>query len=151
VLGFNRESKTCHHECWLQTDECWPQTRIGYSIVRRGNCELRSNTSSARTMLVTPPPRLATQQEGIWKGPWVMGSLCGKNHMPESCSIFDKLSPKGRLAIIQMKQLCQFCYNTLTTDPAIHSHNRPAPSVDVCECITSCRMMHCRRRRPELW
>ncbi len=46
-----------------------------------------------------------------------MRALYGRSRMPESCSIFDTMLPKGRLAKIQRKQLCQ-CWFLPTTDPA---------------------------------
>jgi hypothetical protein len=64
-----------------------------YSFVRRRICELRFNTTSMRVTFEASPFQCRTGQGKPWKGPCLMGYLCGKNHMPESCSIFDKLSP----------------------------------------------------------
>jgi hypothetical protein len=64
-----------------------------------------------------------------------MGNVCEKNHAPESCNIFDKLSPKGRLAIIHRKKLCQFCFS--------HPNNQPCTSQSQPACpVRGCMRMH---------
>jgi hypothetical protein len=81
-----------------------------YSFVRRRIRKLRLNAASAKPASSACQPCPMTQREGVWRGSCVMGSLCGENHMPELCNPFYELSPKGRLAIIQRKKLCQFCF-----------------------------------------
>jgi hypothetical protein len=55
--------------------------------------------------------------------------------MLESCSIFDELSPKGRLAVILRKQPCQFCFR--------HHDNQHCPSHSQPACsIRGCMRMH---------
>jgi hypothetical protein len=71
-----------------------------YSFTRRRLRELRSNTTSMRTVSETSQPQDETALRKSWEGPCVMGSLCGESRTPESCNIFDKLSLKGRLAVI---------------------------------------------------
>ncbi len=39
-----------------------------------------------------------------------MGDVCGKNHVPEGCTMLGELSSRGRLKVIQKKQTCQFCF-----------------------------------------
>jgi hypothetical protein len=64
-----------------------------YSFVKRSIHELRSNAASAKPASSASQPCSMTQREGVWKGSCVMGSLCGKNHMPELCNLFDELPP----------------------------------------------------------
>jgi hypothetical protein len=45
-----------------------------------------------------------------WLGPCVLGEICWGYHMPEVCQMFEAMTPEGRLAVIQKKQLCQFCF-----------------------------------------
>jgi hypothetical protein len=103
-----------------------------YNFSRRRIRELRSITSPARTSLMAPSCRLLPVVDRVWAGPCMMGNVCGKNHAPESCNIFDELPLKGRLAIIQRKKYCQFCF--------CHPDNQPCtsqsqPACPVCGCM----------------
>jgi hypothetical protein len=51
--------------------------------------------------------------------------------MPEVCRLFEEMTPKSRLAIIQRKQLCQFCFRHSDTQPC-PSHSQPACPVRGC-------------------
>ncbi len=65
----------------------------------------------------------------------MLGDLCIESHMPETSSIFNELSPKGQLAIIQRKQLCHLCFR--------HSDSQPCPfhSLPACS-VRGCMRMH---------
>jgi hypothetical protein len=103
-----------------------------YSFTRRSMRELRSNTTSARAVSGTSRTQGKTLLKESWEGTCVMGSMCGKNHMPEACSIFDELSLRGRLAVIQRKQMCQFCFRHPDNIPC-PAHSQPA--CPVCGCM----------------
>jgi hypothetical protein len=60
--------------------------------------------------------------------------------MPEVCQMFEAMSPEGRLAVIQQKQLCQFCFRHLDTQPC-PSHLLPACPVRGCMRMHH-RMLH---------
>jgi hypothetical protein len=55
--------------------------------------------------------------------------------MPEVCQMFEAMTPEGRLAVIQKKQLCQFCFR--------HPDTQPCPSQSLPACpIRGCMRMH---------
>jgi hypothetical protein len=55
--------------------------------------------------------------------------------MPEVCQMFKAMTPEGRLAVIQKKQLCQFCFR--------HPDTQPCPSQSLPACpIRGCIRMH---------
>jgi hypothetical protein len=70
-------------------------------------------------------PRGNLAQATAWEGPCVLGDLCKENHMPEVCSMFEELSPRDRLAVIQRKQLCHFCF-WHSDSQLCPSHSMPA-------------------------
>ncbi len=80
------------------------------------------------------------REELSWKGPCVLGELCGGSHMPEVCQLLEAMTPEGRLAIIQRKQLCQFCFRHPDTQPCL-SHSLPACPVRGCMRMHH-RMLH---------
>ncbi len=103
-----------------------------YVFARRRAQELCSNAAAARIIRELPLPQVAT-----WEGPCVLEDLCGENHMPEACSMFEELSPRGRLAVIHRKQLCHFCFR--------HSDSQPCPSHSLPACpVCGCMRMHYR-------
>jgi hypothetical protein len=57
--------------------------------------------------------------------------------MPEVCQMFEAMTnaPEGRLAVIQKKQLCQFCFRHPDTQPC------PSPSLTACP-VRGCMRMH---------
>ncbi len=55
--------------------------------------------------------------------------------MPEVCQMFEAMTPEGRLLVIQKKQLCQFCFRHLDTQPC------PSQSLPAC-LIRGCMRMH---------
>jgi hypothetical protein len=58
--------------------------------------------------------------------------------MPEVCQMFEAMTSEGRLAVIQKKQLCQFCFR--------HSDTKPCPSKSLAACpVRGCMRMHHRR------
>jgi hypothetical protein len=77
--------------------------------------------------------RASTSSPSHWLGPCVLGEICGGYHMLEVCQMFEAMTPEGRLAVIQKKQLCQFCFRHSDTQPC-----RPARSGDACTCTTGC-------------
>jgi hypothetical protein len=81
-----------------------------------------------------------SQDQFSWQGPCVLGELCGGSHMPEVCQLFEAMMPEGRLAIIQRKQLCQFCFRHPDTQPC-PSHSLPACPIRGCMCMHH-RMLH---------
>jgi hypothetical protein len=55
--------------------------------------------------------------------------------MPEVCQMFEAMTPEGRLAVIQKKQLCQFCFR--------HPDMQPCPSQSLPACpVRGCMRMH---------
>jgi hypothetical protein len=82
------------------------------------------------TQMPTPP-----RSEPSWRGHCILGELCEGNHMPEVCQLFEAITSESRLAIIQRKQLCQFCF--------WHADTQPCPSHSQPECpIRGCMRMH---------
>jgi hypothetical protein len=78
---------------------------------------------------------MPSAQVTAWEVPCVLGDLCGENHMPEACSMFEKVSPRYWLAVIQRKQLCYFCLR--------HSDSQPCPSHSMPACpVRGCMHMH---------
>ncbi len=72
--------------------------------------ELKSQILSPREAGETAQELATPRSEPSWRGPCILGELCGGNHMPEVCQLFEAMTPESRLAIIQRKQLCQFCF-----------------------------------------
>ncbi len=77
----------------------------------------------------------ASSDHPDWRGPCVLGELCGGSHMPEVCQVFKAVTPEGRLAVIQKKQLCQFCFRHPDTQPC------PFHSLPTCP-VRGCMRMH---------
>ncbi len=86
-----------------------------YVFARRRAQELCSNAAAAKILREAPSARSV-----VWEGPCELGDLCGKSHMLEACSMFEELAPRDRLAVIQRKQLCHFCFR--------HPDSQPCPS-----------------------
>jgi hypothetical protein len=72
--------------------------------------ELKAQILALRGTERTAQPLAASPSQPSWQGPCMLGELCGGSHMPEVCQLFEAMSPEGRLAVIQRKQLCQFCF-----------------------------------------
>ncbi len=54
--------------------------------------------------------------------------------MPEMCHLFEEMTPESRLAIVQRKQLCQFCFQHSDSQPC-PSHSQPACPIQGCMCM----------------
>jgi hypothetical protein len=91
-----------------------------YVFVQRRSQELCLNAIAEKIIREVPSARGAT-----WEGPFILGDLCWENHMPEACSMFKELIHGDRLAVIQRKQLCHFCFRHPDSQPC-PSHSMPA-------------------------
>ncbi len=97
--------------------------------------ELKAQILSPRGMERVTQAPAASPNHLSWQGPCVLGELCGGSHMPEVCQLFEAMTPEGRLAVIQRKQLCQFCFR--------HPDTQPCPSQSLPACpIRGCMRMH---------
>jgi hypothetical protein len=106
-----------YHSCKGRAEELKAQ------ILAPGGEERRAQASAAST------------GRPSWQGPCVLGELCGGSHMPEVCQLFEEMTPEGRLAVIQRKQLCQFCFR--------HPDTQPCPSHSLPDCpVRGCMRMH---------
>jgi hypothetical protein len=96
-----------------------------HNFVRRRIQDLRSNISPARPWLTLPSSRPAIFGNQTWRGSCTMGDVWGRNHESEACNMFNKLSPRGRLAVVQRKQTCQFWFRYPDNQPCT-SQSQPA-------------------------
>ncbi len=97
--------------------------------------ELKGQVLSSKGAGETAQASATPHDEPSWRGPCVLGELCGGSHMPEVCQLFEAMTPEGRLAIIQRKQLCQFYFR--------HPDTQPCPSHSLPACpIRGCMRMH---------
>jgi hypothetical protein len=79
--------------------------------------------------------RLAQSRgESSCKGPCVMGDLCGESHMREMSHMFEEMTQESRLAIIQRRQWCKFCFRHSDSQPC-PSHSKPASPIQGCMCM----------------
>jgi hypothetical protein len=60
--------------------------------------ELKSQVLSPRGADGAAQASATPHDESSWKGPCVLGELCGGSHMPEECQLFKAMTPEGRLA-----------------------------------------------------
>ncbi len=79
--------------------------------------ELKAQILSPREAERVAQAATASSDHPGWRGPCVLGELCGGSHMPEVCQVFEAMTPEGRQAVIQKKQLCQFCFRHPDTRP----------------------------------
>jgi hypothetical protein len=68
--------------------------------------------------------------------------------MLEVCQLIEAMTPEGRLAVIQRKQLCQFCFRHPDTQ-SCPSHSLPVCPIRECMHMHH-RMLHRVRVEPEL-
>ncbi len=106
-----------------------------YDFCRERAEELKAQILSPRGAEGSSRSPASPPNHPHWLGPCVLGELCGGNHMPEVCQMFKRLTPEGRLAVIQTKQLCQFCFR--------HPDSQPCPSQSLPACpVRGCMRMH---------
>ncbi len=101
--------------------------------------QIRSYEGAGGASQASAPP----SSHPHWLGPCALGEICGGHHMPEVCQMFEAMTPEGRLAVIQKKQLCQFCFR--------HPDTQPCPSQSLPACpIRGCMRMHHRMLHRDL-
>ncbi len=84
-----------------------------HNFIRQRFRDLRSEVSLVRPL--SNPLEIGLKKNGshAWEGPFIMRDMrdiCRKSHMTEACTIFGELSSQERLAMIQRKQICHFCF-----------------------------------------
>ncbi len=133
--------------CMLPSEETFAWGRRGdrmppedipnafYEFCKESAEELRAQILSSGG--VKGASRASTHSSGHphWLGPCVLREICGGHHMPEVCQMFEAMTPEGRLAVIQKKQLCQFSFR--------HPDMQPCPSQSLPACpVRGCVRMH---------
>jgi hypothetical protein len=113
---------------------------VFYDFCKERAEELKAQILSPRGAEGTSRSPASPPNHPRWLGPCVLGELCGGNHMPEVCQMFEAMTPEGRPAVIQKKQLCQFCFRHPDTQPC-PSHSLPACPVRGCMRMHH-RMLH---------
>ncbi len=113
---------------------------VFYDFCKEREEELKAQILSPRGMEGATQAPTASSNHPRWQGPCVLGELCGGSHVPEVCQMFEAMTPEGRLAVIQKKQLCQFCFRHPDTQPC-PSHSLPACPVRGCMRMHP-RMLH---------
>ncbi len=111
-----------------------------YDFCKERGEELRAQIPSPGGAEGTSRAPASTPNHSRWLGLCVLGEICGGYHMPEVCQMFEAMTPEGRLAVIQQKQLCQFCFRHPDTQP-YPSHSLPACPVRGCMRMHH-RMLH---------
>jgi hypothetical protein len=113
-------------------------------------CRERAEELNAQVVSLGRPERAVqapakSQDRPSWQGPCVLGELYGGSHMLEVCQLFEAMTPEGRLAVIQRKQLYQFCFRHPDTQ-SCPSHSLPACPIRgcmrKCACIAGCYTRH---------
>jgi hypothetical protein len=111
-----------------------------YNFCKERAEELRAQILSPGGVDGTSRAPASSPNHPCWLGLCMLGEICGGNHMPEVCQMFEAMTPEGRLAVIQKKQLCQFCFRHPDTQPC-PSHSLPACHVRGCMRMHH-RMLH---------
>jgi hypothetical protein len=105
-------------------DFCWQRA-----------ANLRTQVLSLERLEEPVPPAAWHAGYPRWFGPCILGDICGSYHMPEVCRMFERMSPEGRLSVIQSKGLCHFCLRHPDTDRC------PSQSLPACP-VRGCMRMH---------
>jgi hypothetical protein len=106
---------------------------VFYDFCKERAEELKSQIMSPREAEGVSRAPTASPSQLCWQGPCVLRELCGGSHKPEVCQMFEAMTPEGRLAVIQKKQLCQLR----------HPDTQPCPSHSLPACpVRGCMRMH---------